>query len=609
MEFHRTILRIVGFLGMTVGLSAVPFAAEDQPDQSTRLIVGLGSANRVMDTLEYMVDKLAGKKETWDNDIKPNLEIFLIGVDVEQPIRFDQLIDPQHGQQTQPIIPISNLKEFLQDNLDPIDIQHRRDPSDKNLYELFGNVFQGWLRYLPEPRPYGIIFPQKEAIPQGMPHPEKSQTELVKNGEIVFLLLKNSAETLGVRTAAFEKVRQTAMENFQKLTDESRDQYELRKRMQDQMLALLQQWFVETSEVKWGLKVDLEKGTAPAQLRFAPLAGTELEKDLKYLGEHGSVFAAVESPADATLTMRVNVPVSAGLKGGYQKVYELARPVVAEKIDADQKASAAEKAARKEVATLFLDVLTSGMDKVPALDAFADILPVQDKHLLILGIASPEADKVNRIIEKLPAVQEGLAVEMNVDKVGKTAIHKLKFGKELPKSLADFYGNSGEVFLGVNEGAFWLAGGEGSLQALKTRLEAVDAAKPAASSGVLVSLQMNVGPILKNVHDLMNEENFKLLDSVKAVGRIESRREQKQQEKGKESSKEEERSPRKTAGALATFQWQETAIAALQGSEDRLDILIKLDQDGSLHGTSDAQKGVLKAVGAVIAKFAEENLK
>jgi hypothetical protein len=168
---------------------------------STRLVMGMGSAEKVLSSLEYLVDKLAGKNRAWINNIQPNLEIFLIGVSTELPVRFDMILDPKHGGQMQTIVPIADLNEFLADNLEPIDIIAEQDRKDRNLYELTGTVYEGWLRYLPKPTPYAIFFPQKEALPKDMPHPEVQHQDLAEN--VAFLWQKNSAEHSADRIASF----------------------------------------------------------------------------------------------------------------------------------------------------------------------------------------------------------------------------------------------------------------------------------------------------------------------------------------------------------------------------------------------------------------------
>ncbi|SFI00198.1 hypothetical protein [Planctomicrobium piriforme] len=608
MNLRSITLKVAGLLVLTaamVGASrpqAVQ-AADPVDGKSTRIVVGLGSAQRVLDSLEYIVVELAGQKNAWAVNIKPNLEIFLYGVATDQPIRFDFVLDAEHGSQLQSIIPISDLKEFLNDNLDPIGITPTQDRKDKDLYELSGEVYEGWLRILREPIPYGIIFPQKEAIPKGMPHPQPRHKELAEKEYLAFLSLLNTAATMADRKAAFEKFNEVRGADFKKLSTETKEQFAFRKGMRDQTMSVLGQWIVESASILLGVKVDTKNAHAPTELMLSALPETALSADLKAVVDHSSQFAAVTPPEKHVLSGRIHLPVDEGRKAVYKQLYELARPVADQRIDADEKATASEKAGRKELVTLFLDLLTECMDKVPSVDALIDVIPTNDKHAMILAVGSTNAAQMTKIIEKLPSAKEGWKIEMNADKAGEVPLHKLSFGKNPPKSLMDFYGASNVVYFAVTDTAFWMAGGEGSLENLKSRLEAVAKSTPAKGDGLLLSFKMNTRPILKNLDDIMNDPELELLKQVN----LKPRAQKVAEEKG-ETPKEEGR-PGARAANLSNFKWQQTAIAAMDGSDDRFEVIMKVNPDLTLQGSADAQKGVLKALGAVIAKFADENLK
>ena len=80
-------------------------------ENESRVVAGMRSANVVIEELEHMVADLAGREESWENNIFPNIDIFLIGVDTEQPIRFDPIFSEQHGMELQPIIPLLDLDD------------------------------------------------------------------------------------------------------------------------------------------------------------------------------------------------------------------------------------------------------------------------------------------------------------------------------------------------------------------------------------------------------------------------------------------------------------------------------------------------------------------
>jgi hypothetical protein len=421
-------------------------------------------------------------------------------------------------------------------------------------------------------------------------------------------LQKNTAEHAEDRIASFKKYRELTLKDLQKLSTESRDEFELRNKMREQLLSLLQQWFVESHEIKLGLKVDQDQGHAPIDLLFSALPETALLKELLVTREHASMFSAIEPPKASVLSARVNMGVGDARKAGYKEVFELARPVMKEHISAETKPSDAEKAARIEMAMLMLDVLRDSMDQLPAVDMFVDIVPAKDLHTIVMGVALASPEKLTKILEKLPAAKEGWKIEMGAEKAGETPIHKLTFGEAIPKSLSSFYGDSGTVYFAVTDQAGWLAGGVDSLDALKSRLEKVAASKPGKSDGVLASLKMNVRPVLKNLYEIDNDPDLQMLKSLNFRGRIKNRAAERNAEGNKSGANENKPGRRATSG-LAGFKWAETAIAAMEGTDDRFELSITVDEQGAALGHSDAQAGFLKALGAVIAKFSEENLK
>lgn len=607
MPFRSMIYVVAGAAVLCLSQSARTVAAEPADAvPAARVVAGMGSAQKVLDSLEYLVVDLAGKKKSWDDNIFPNLDIFLIGVSTEHPIRFDFVFDPVNGYLTQAIVPTSNLKEFRLDNLDPIGIGTEVDKKDKNLFECVGSVYEGWMRYLPKPVPYSVFFKQPEAIPADMPHPENLHQPLAEKDYMGFLYMANLAEGLDRRRAAFDAYRKTSDESFKKLSTESREQYELRKAMREETLAILKQWLAEIAHGEFGAKIDTDKQSFPTHLTISALPDTSLARELKILAEHASQFGAVQPAKDNILTARINMPLNQERIPGVKTIYELALPVLKERINSSEKASAGEKTARNEIATLMLDVMTENLTSQKTLDAMLDVAPANGKHALLMGIAASGQEKINQMIEKIPAAQSGWSVKMNADKAGETTIHELTFGKNPPKSLTEFYGDSNKAWIGVSAGHLWLAGGEGALESLKAAIATVEGAKAPAASGALLVAEMNARPIIQNIDAVMHDPELEILQQINLKGR---RQERLKEAKEDQPAAEEKKPGERATGNLATFVWIPTAIAVLEGQPDRMTMSLKLDENGNLVGATDAQGGVLKALGTLIAKFADETLK
>ena len=63
-----------------------------------------------------------------------------------------------------------------------------------------------------------------------------------------------------------------------------------------------------------------------------------------------------------------------------------------------------------------------------------------------------------------------------------------------------------------------------------------------------------------------------------------------------------------TEQMLKDFEWREAAIAALAGENDKIHILLQRSEEGEITGEATSASGVLKTIGELIAKFADENL-
>ncbi|MCA8998196.1 MAG: hypothetical protein KDA80_14455 [Planctomycetaceae bacterium] len=569
-------------------------APAQTPDEATQLMVGLKSTDQVLSDLEYVVSTLAGKKESYEDNIYLNIEVFAFGLAWDRVVRFDSIFDPEHGRQLYIGVPLESLDAFFEDNLEPIGINPQLQRSDRNLYKLTGNVYQGWLRNLPEPVPYAGIFPQKEFISKEMVHPQKQHEALEKEGWLAFLKLENDANGIKQRQDSMKAVRENALKDFQKTPDESREEYELRKRMREHTLTILEQWLVESQFIKLGLKVNQKEHTAPSSFTFHALPETSLHTALERIGEP-RYFGAIASPEDPVLSLRGNIPIDEGHQAAYLEIYEMARPVAKERIDGLKKASATEKSARQEVTTLLLDVLSESI-KLGKIDGFMDVTGEGNAHTLTMGIVCSGKDKIAQILEKLPAAQDGWSLEKDVDKAGDLTVHKLSLGDDVPKSLTDFYGDSKAAYVAVSDEAFWLGLGDGALKALKENIETVSAAKVVEPDNVMLSLNMHAQPVLKNVFDFTNESDLELIQI------FQSRRTFRGTGEGNENR-------RRRVDALADFEWEQAAIDAMEGLDDRFEIELHRTEPGKLSGGGNAQQGVLKAVGAVIAKFADENLR
>ncbi len=593
---------------VSLNLSSTSLADDKKSeDGEIRIVAGLGSADMLIEDLEHIVSGLSDRKDSFDDNIFPNIDIFLFGVETTQPIRFDPIFSEEYGMELQPVIPYLDLKDFLNENLDPIGIIPKRNRKDRDLYELIGQVYEGWLRVLKKPN-YVVIFPRKEAIPKGMPHPADLHKKLAEKEYLLFAELDNTKSSAEVRGSAFEKMRASAVDGIQKRPDETKAAHTLRKAMLDHQLAIFKQWFVESSGCTLGGKLDKTNDVALTELLFSAIAETQLQKDIIRVREEPSYFTAIDAPKESILTLRLNFKFDENIAAGFRDIYKLSETVAKEQIEEDEKTTKEQKESRAKVTHLVNEVL-SKTSELGTVDAFLDIIPSGDAHTFLLGVHCKGQDELLKTLEELPASREGWTVKMDVAESEGVKIHKLDLGGKAPKALADLYGEShGQIYVAVSDKAFWMAFGAAAQEELSAHIKAVRTAEDVESDNVVMSMTAKLGPLAKSLNDLFNDD-----DSV--IGSLVSKRQDERKERREKSEDddededaEEERPAREAAGAMLSFEWVEKVVGTMEGEDDTITFEMKVDENGVIVGNGEVRKGILKAVGSLIADFADENL-
>lgn len=573
-------------------------------DSETRIVAGMGSANAVIEELEYMVSELAERVDSYENNIFPNIDIFLIGVDTEKPIRFDPIFSEQHGMELQPIIPLLDLDDFLNDNLDPIGIIPKPNRRDRDLYELTGNVFEGWLRFLKDPD-YAVIFPRKEAIPKGMDHPAELHKGLVKKGFTFFAELDNSKSTPEARLSAFDKMAKNTIEGIQKRPSESLNKHALRKAVLDQQLSMGQQYFVESSGLTIGSQIDKKKEAAIFQMFFAALEGTQLQNDITRVIAEPSYFAAIKPADKALLTTRIHFMLNDDATAKLKEVYQLTETVTKEETAENSKLSDEEKKARTNFAGFLNSVLTQSLE-LKVIDGFLDVVPSGDSNAFLIGVRCKGKAEINSAIDEVIAGRKEMDLTKDIAEVEGTTLHKLELGEKAPASIKDLYGSGyGTVILGVSDDAFWLGFGNNAEKELSDRIKAVKAASDIKGDGVVFSMDAKLSPLVKSLNGLLNDK-----DSFIGTHFQEQQSKLLEQKKDKENDEDEEkdRPAKEAASNFLTFEWIDKIVGSMEGEDDTVKFEMKVNEEGSIVGNGEAHRGILKAVGMLIANFADENL-
>ena len=585
-------------------LSASAVRADDEEETKPRFKVVLAGADRVLDDLGWIIADLAKEQGQWEDNIEQMIETFLFGVDRELPIRFDVLLgggnqdtENPSAYRLQPSIPIErdgkDVRTFLKENLVPIGIDYRQ--KSRGGYYQLQNVYEGWMRMVDE---YACIGAFESDVPKGMPHPNESHEELIEAGFDVALEFDNNAEQTEQRIDAFNGFASNLLDATKEKEDETDAAFALRKAGFSHQLALLERIFVDAKRVTIGLTVDVDEEQGRADLYGEGLPETDLAGFIETISVEPSAFAALPMPEDPAASLRVTLPFSDLQKKQMAKTYELSRPVTHEKIDGEETITSEEKAPTKQISDLVFDMLTAGIE-VGRLDLFLDMTVAEpgegdahDVHVILVGVRAADGKVADEIVQLIPQAHTKWAVEMDVEQVGETAIHKVDVSGDLPQSIHDMFGDSGAVYVGTSTDFVWICGGPGSLELLSETITTVDESEaPDEVSPVFGEFKVHSHKLLNLYHNLSVEMGWELLGGPVEV------------------KPRNENSPVGGGGLqpIDPIEMREIAVKATSGIDDRISGQARRVDDHA-EGEILIAPGLLRAIGKIVAKIVADNI-
>ena len=404
-----------------------------QVAQPTRVVSGIPSSDRLLEDLGWIVGTLADEQQTWEETLLPAAEVFLIGVSTDRPVGTDILFDDEGQPRQQFQIPVANLQEFRDENLEPIDIQSRKKGAD--YFQLTSQAlgYDGWMRIVDN---YASISQLDTDVPAGMPSPKRSLDDLLTASNYdAALKATSTSEGLADRQAAFTKRREKVLKEVTRRPSETPEAFELRKRLTSHRTQRTEALFVEAEELVAGWITDTVKEEARGELTLKALAGTDLANVLAKFGSSPSHFAAVPTTADALIHGRMNIPVDHRLQNQADEFYKLVSPVWKQRIEGDHDLSAEKKAARNTICDIGLEMLHGGRE-LQLLDACIEITPVAGgTNVLLAGIRTLDGTQAIEIVKLIPEAMGDLAVDLSFETAGEYALHRIKPTGKVPAAL------------------------------------------------------------------------------------------------------------------------------------------------------------------------------
>ena len=586
--------------------AAVGMGSAALAEEPAKLHAGMRSANGLLADMEYLVVKTAKDKATQDKqkaifekDIKPNIEIFLIGVNPDLPVGSSFLLTAETGKRRLLQIPVEILVvDFIDGNLSPIGIDAKKDRTDKTLYKLTGDTLKqdSWMRVKGN-NSYASISEDKNDIPVGVVTPDVTLNAQFAKGYDFALTSLNTEAEAKIRAAAFQKLKENQLAALKKKTDETQEAFDLRKLALTQQVDNLGQLISNTLLLEVGLSTDEAKQQGLGQLHWTALPNTEFAKWITKLEVEQSHFASLSGSDKSVLTARVLLPISDRGQTNLKEVYTLSPTVLRQKIGANKELNADEQAARIGVTAAGIEALNKSVEK-GVLDLFLDIAPSEDqKHSFVLGIRSADVRaEMETLVGHLGKVRTGWSSQVNIETMGETKFHSFTVNST-PQALNDFFGGDGTVYVAAGSDFVGMAFGAGSLDVLKKlTVQATTGEKKSLES--FVDVRFHARESLDITHTFRKGNNFKFFSSQPDDGPKDKEKTKKPAARGGKND---------AKNVLKNFDWQKTATDTMRGTDDVVTIQMKL-VNGALDGEIKLNEGVLTGMGAVIAKFAEENL-
>jgi len=535
-------------------------------DTNPKIKVVLSNGNDLVSDLRYLVDLTDEKSRDQWSVLKDYIDIFLMGINLEEPISFDVKVDPESANGTAryvPSFPVLNFDDF-RTNLDSFGVESSR--RTRSLYKLkMANKPFGWLRFAKN-FGYAVISEDRGEVPLNIGDPKKTAAPLVADGNHLGALMTNATEGLDERRKSFASVRKELLAAIKRGEKETKPEFELRKVLTEQQIDEAERIFVEAERlsVKWTL--EKEKGFGNVDIVISALPDTDLARTIQEFSQKKSQFANLQGQTDSILSGRINHPLDAMRQKHFIDIYTQLQARSNERIDASDTLSDAEKNAFREATGVLYEMLISGA-KAGLLDAFIDVWPNGESgNQMLAGIVSVDGNKAIDILKKIPDIGLGYNSELDLEKHEDISIHKVTLPKERRKLLIEFLGGHDVLYIGTGDKQVWAAGGENALTNLKTAITSSKKEPADTGIGPIIDLRVNL------------KQWIELTDDVREKNKQEGRADLRKR-------------------ALEAF-------AAGDGI-----MTMRFDRaEKEIRGKMNLQPGILRFVGSMITKFSKEQL-
>ncbi|HAA51397.1 MAG TPA: hypothetical protein DCE43_16890, partial [Planctomycetaceae bacterium] len=457
-------------------------------DHAPKVSAVLHSADRLLEDLKLLSDlTTTTEKKQWDN-ISGIIETFLFGIDTKKPIGIEVLLGGEE-EEYRFALPVSNLKEFIDENLGGFEITSRKIGT--GLYRLSEN--KDTLGYMRHRKGYASISESRAAL-NVVIDPVARAAALAPRRHSVGGLIKNKPEGQAARRKAFVSIRNNLQSAIKTRKDETPSELALRKELRAYELGEAERFVVESESLALGFRIDPKTRQAVLDLDLSAIEGTSLDKSIGSLSKTPSHFASVPSPEDSILSFRIHHPLDEFRKTSLQAVLTATRNAIQGDINRTASTTDDQKAASIKVLDTIVATVQSSLQK-GILDAFVEVSPTADgNNVMVAAIRTIQGDRLRSALTTIPNSTLATDVKVDVSKAGGVAIHELTLPASFHDDFAKIFGPNKTILIGTSPDAAWCAAGPGALKALTQAI--TERAKPGAANPVFVDLSVTAGPWL-----------------------------------------------------------------------------------------------------------------
>lgn len=556
---YKTVV-LLAVVSAVAGTSSTAVAQTSPAEKSAPSVTIMqNGANELYRDLEFILKLTNSTEQKQWSVLQEYLDIFLIGIDRTRPIRVDLIM----GGETERYIssfPITNMKEFRDDNLDSLGIESRK--KSKTLYQLKG-AFLGYMRHKHE---YAIIAERKDEVPVSIADPLEAIAPLLAAEYDLALEGYNHLEGQvhqDQRRKTFTDTRKELLAVLKKTKEETADDFAIRRSLYGHQLDEFERFFVEASKMVLGWTTDVVGQKGRLDIELDPIEGTSLEATIDNLGKSTSYFANIDRSENPIFSAHLNHPLDEMRKTNILETIALLRTRTNNNLNARDDVSDAERDARKEIADKTFGLLEAGAKQGLA-DGFFEVHANEsDKNTIVCGFRAVDGTAVVDILKLVPKAREGQVMQLDVDSEGDVRIHKVVISGKRHANFLNFFG-TGDLFIGSTADAVWLSSGENALAELKGAIAKAAAPKPEKPSPVFLDVFVKMAP-------WMNLRNAR-------------------------------------AGDKGDVAMRKLAMAAFELGDDTFSLQLRRTDKNNVEGELVANPGILRFAGKLIADFSKENL-